>query len=100
MIYFIDEFCKQNRLPAKQLSPKAKGLLLRYKFPGNVRELKSLMELAVVLSADDVIEAGDINLQNPSVLNAVIEKEKTLKGLLQFTQTLLQGITAMLLWRG
>jgi DNA-binding NtrC family response regulator len=76
---FVDEFCKQNRLPSKQLSPKAKGLLLRYKFPGNVRELKSLMELAVVLSADDIIEASDINLQNPSVLHAVIEKEKTLK---------------------
>jgi len=66
-------------LPPKQLSAKAKSLLLRYKFPGNVRELKSLVELAVVLSSGDIIEVSDINLQNPTVLNAVIEKEKTLK---------------------
>jgi two-component system response regulator AtoC len=34
--------------------------LRQYPFPGNVRELKSLMELAVTLSDGDHIEAGDI----------------------------------------
>lgn len=76
---FADHFCRQNNLPTKQFSQKAKSLLLRYKFPGNVRELRSLIELSVVLSSDDVIDAKDINLQNQSVLKAVIEKEKTLK---------------------
>lgn len=76
---FIDEYCRLNMLPLKQLSPRAVTLLSRYKYPGNVRELKSLVELAVVLSSDEIIDANDINLQNASVLNAVIEKEKTLK---------------------
>jgi len=76
---FIDDFCRQNMLPGKQLSAGAKNILLRYKFPGNVRELKSLMELAVVLCSDNTIEANDINLHEPSAIKAVIEKEKTLK---------------------
>ena len=76
---FIDDFCRHNMLPPKQLSAGAKNLLMRYKFPGNVRELKSLIELAVVLCSDDVIEAHDINLHEASSIRAVIEKEKTLK---------------------
>ncbi len=76
---FIDDFCRHNMLPAKQLSASAKSLLMRYKFPGNVRELKSLLELAVVLCSDDVIEAQDINLHGTASIKAVIEKEKTLK---------------------
>ncbi len=76
---FIDDFCRHNMLPGKQLSVSARQMLSRYKFPGNVRELKSLMELAVVLCSDDTIESHDINLQESSSIRAVIEKEKTLK---------------------
>jgi DNA-binding NtrC family response regulator len=76
---FADEFCMQNNLSPKQFSAKAKALLLRYKFPGNVRELRSLIELAAVLSETNVIDAKDINLENQSVIKEVIEKEKTLK---------------------
>jgi DNA-binding NtrC family response regulator len=76
---FIGEFCRRNNLPVKQLNVKARALLLQYNFPGNVRELKSLIDLAVVLSGDDNIDAKDINLQNSSVLNTAIEREKTLK---------------------
>src|ERR1700755_3020749 len=37
--FFIDAFCKENKLEKKTLSPEAQQKLLQYPFPGNVREL-------------------------------------------------------------
>lgn len=76
---FIDDFSRQNNLPVKQLSAGAKSILMRYKYPGNVRELKSLIELAVVLSSGNLIEAQDINLHEKQSIRAAMDKEKTLK---------------------
>ena len=58
--FFISEFCQENGIPKKIFTAEAKQKLLRYAFPGNVRELKSVMELAVVLSDEfiDVIKKG------------------------------------------
>lgn len=48
--HFIRAFCAENNLPVKTLLPEASSLLLSYSFPGNIRELKSVIELAVTLS--------------------------------------------------
>ncbi|MEN8127641.1 MAG: sigma-54 dependent transcriptional regulator [Planctomycetota bacterium] len=42
--------------PGKKLSPQAEQLLLRYGWPGNVREIANAMERAYVLSVTEVIE--------------------------------------------
>lgn len=62
-LHFINIFCKENKIPLKTLSEETKHLLMSYPFPGNVRELKSLIELACVLSSGNEIQASDINLQ-------------------------------------
>lgn len=78
--FFIDDFCQKNNLPKKSLSPAAQQKLLSYSFPGNVRELKALMELACVLSSEKIIEAIDINLeaQKNSSAEFDISREKSL----------------------
>jgi DNA-binding NtrC family response regulator len=58
--HFARSFCEENKIPNKRLTPAAMQKLRQYPFPGNVRELKSLMELAVTLSDGEQIEAGDI----------------------------------------
>lgn len=58
--YFIELFCKENNMPMKKLSPEASAKLLSYSFPGNVRELKSMIELAVTLADDEEISTDDI----------------------------------------
>ena len=52
--HFIDNFCKENKISKKTLSPEAQQKLLQYSFPGNVRELKSIMEFAVVMADDEL----------------------------------------------
>ncbi len=41
--YYIDLFCRENHLPLKKLSDKAMGKLLNHTYPGNIRELKSIL---------------------------------------------------------
>lgn len=44
--WFIGDFARRQRMVPAQLSPEFTDLLLHYRFPGNVRELKILLELA------------------------------------------------------
>jgi len=69
--HFIGDFCKENNIPLKRLSTQAQKKLLNYQFPGNVRELKSLVELAVTLSVKEEIEASDFVLDPGDPLSAV-----------------------------
>jgi len=86
--YFIDQFCNENHLPKKHLHVEAKKTLMLYSFPGNIRELKSIVELACVMSNDDEIniEHIQIHTNNSKSFNNNTEN-LTLK---QFTTQILQ----------
>ncbi|MGB8491619.1 MAG: sigma-54 dependent transcriptional regulator, partial [Bacteroidales bacterium] len=77
--HFIIAFCKENRMPVKSLSVQAQRKLTNYSFPGNVRELKSLVELGVTLSSGVEIGPEDIILDpdEPVALNE--ERDLTLR---------------------
>src|SRR5690606_37931169 len=57
---FLQTFLKENGLAKKALSAGAQEKLLSHAFPGNVRELKAVIELAVVMADDAVIKAEDL----------------------------------------
>lgn len=76
---FIEYFCVENNIPLKRLSPQAQKKLLNYAFPGNVRELKSLVELAVTLSVNEEIAASDFVLEAEDPLAAVAGENLTLR---------------------
>jgi DNA-binding NtrC family response regulator len=46
--------------PPKQLSEKTRQILLKYPWPGNVREMANAMERAYVLTTEDVIEPASL----------------------------------------
>lgn len=77
--YFLEKFCKDNNMKVKSISEGAQKKLLSYAFPGNVRELKSVIELAVVMSVGDEIQAGEINLSASDIVNDVLNEELTMK---------------------
>jgi len=77
--HFIGSYCKENDLPLKKLSAEAQKKLLSYSFPGNVRELKSLVELAATLSVREELEAGDFVLEMDETLSVVADDDLTLR---------------------
>jgi two-component system nitrogen regulation response regulator NtrX len=62
--HFLKEFCHLNGLPFKSLSSQALKALMSYDWPGNIRELKNLMERVLILSAGEdtepIIQANEI----------------------------------------
>ncbi len=59
---YLYRTCRQYDLPYKQLSDGAKEELLAYDWPGNIRELRSVIERAVILSDGEMIEPEDLGL--------------------------------------
>ena len=66
---FIKDYCIKSKKALCRLSKEAKGILQNYSFPGNIRELKAMMELAVVLCEDNVIKADDLSLRKEVIHN-------------------------------
>lgn len=77
--HFTNEFCKENEMEPKDISEEARKLLLSYHFPGNIRELKAVMELACVLSNKKVIRANHLNLNIDDSVQNLLANEKTLE---------------------
>lgn len=63
---FVYQACNQFQKPLKKLTSSAKALFLDYPWPGNIRELKSVIESAVMVSDGDYITISDLpmNLQH------------------------------------
>jgi DNA-binding NtrC family response regulator len=65
--HFVQNFSHANRLPVRSFDAEAQRRLLAYSFPGNVRELKAVVELAAVLADGTHIRAVDLPpLQTPA----------------------------------
>jgi len=60
--YFIQKYAKKNRKDISDISKYSLSELMRYDFPGNIRELENLIERAVILSRSNIIETKDIAL--------------------------------------
>ena len=58
--HFLDEFAKENNLPAPSFEPGAIQCLRRYRWPGNIRELRNFAENAVVLHRGGSIHDYDL----------------------------------------
>ncbi|GAP41964.1 DNA-binding transcriptional response regulator, NtrC family [Lentimicrobium saccharophilum] len=77
--FFVDEFCQKNKLGKLSISSKAIEKIQKYPFPGNVRELKAIMELASVMTNTDVIEESDISFSTASASQDFLYEETTLE---------------------
>lgn len=58
--HFLDHFCKRHRRPAKQFSESAMKILCNASWPGNIRQLRNLMERLVVTVPQQEIEPNQL----------------------------------------
>ncbi|HEU4551926.1 MAG TPA: sigma-54 dependent transcriptional regulator [Chitinophaga sp.] len=76
---FLEEACRVNRLPPLQLGSSAREKLMQYSFPGNVRELKAVIDLAAVMCDGREITAENITFTRVGGNNFLLSEAKTLK---------------------
>ena len=62
--YFLDHFRGQHGRLGLQPSSAARQTLLKYHWPGNVRQLRNVIDSAVVLAGDERIENSDLSLRD------------------------------------
>lgn len=85
--HFVDEFCRENDMEPKEISDEAKKLLLTYHYPGNIRELKAVMELACVMSNRNIIKATHLNMNVDDNIQNLLATEKTIE---EYTQEIIK----------
>lgn len=62
--YFVDMFCKKMGKSINHIQPQVLELLSNYNFPGNIRELRNIIERAVILCFDDTLRVESFSLMN------------------------------------
>jgi two-component system nitrogen regulation response regulator NtrX len=61
--YFLAEFCARNNFHAKELAPEAVEALEQYSWPGNIRELRNVVERMAILARAGVLEAASVPVE-------------------------------------
>ena len=77
--HFIDMFVKDNKMKTILISKEAKDKLLKYSFPGNIRELKSVIDLACVMCNGKEILGEDLTFTSVNDTAFFLSDHKTLK---------------------
>ena len=62
--HFLKEFAVENQKEITGFSPEATDFLLKYEWPGNIRELENAIERAVILAKNSYIEVADLPQEN------------------------------------
>ena len=71
--YFLDKFARKMGKPLHGLAPQARERLLRYSWPGNIRELQNVIERATILARGALLEidsALDLRLDDQETTHA------------------------------
>ena len=105
--HFADLQCKQNGLPKVDFTPEAMEYLQRLPYPGNIRELKNLVERTLLVCEKETLDADDFKAhyiqpaetttsQNLSGLTLEeVERQRILQALEQYDNNLTQVATAL-----
>jgi len=75
--YFIRKYSQRERKKIEEISAEAMNFLIRYSFPGNIRELENIIERAVVFCEGTMIMSSDL----PVFLKEKKEEEVSPEGL-------------------
>jgi len=61
--YFLAEFCARNNFRSKTFEPAAVEALEQYGWPGNIRELRNVVERMAILARGDLLEAASVPVE-------------------------------------
>ena len=81
--HFADNYAARMSKPVPKISSDSMDALIRYAWPGNIRELQSFIERAVILSSGDVLELPPLASDNPVKKEVVTLRESERQILLE-----------------
>ncbi|WP_314970061.1 sigma-54 dependent transcriptional regulator [Phocaeicola abscessus] len=91
--YFVKRQCRENGLPPVEVTAEAIAYLARLPYPGNVRELKNLVERTLLITAKNRLEASDFEAQQQVDTLSQTEKNANRMNLEEVEkQTILQAL--------
>ena len=105
--YFADKQCEANGLPKVDFTVEAMEYLSRLPYPGNIRELKNLVERTLLVSGKQVLMSEDFKAQyqcpvEPKVTSNLqgmtleeIERQTILQALEKYNNNMSQVATAL-----
>lgn len=108
--HFLKHFLAQHGRPNLQLAPAARKKILEYNWPGNIRQLRNVIDSAVVLASGEKIEPSDLSLhdvgsERTESLRLDVWEERLIREALQRTDnnvveaTKLLGVSRATLYR-
>lgn len=77
--FFLDHFRRQHGRPNLQLSDAARLKLMGYQWPGNVRQLRNVIDSSVVLAEGSQIEPSDLGLRDAGSAGQGADQLETLR---------------------
>ena len=105
--HFAYQQCQQNGLPKVDFTPEAMKYLQSLPYPGNIRELKNLVERTLLVSGKETLDVDDFKAQNPHSAEAILsqsldnltldelERQRILQALEQYGNNLTQVATSL-----
>jgi two-component system nitrogen regulation response regulator NtrX len=66
--HYMDTFSRENNTRPKRITPAALDALQRYRWKGNIRELKNTVERMIIMTGGDTIDVADLpgTVRSPS----------------------------------
>ena len=77
--HFLDQFAIENQMRKFKISPEAQEKMMQYPFPGNIRELKSIIELSAVMAEDQEIRPQDISFNSTARMESFLYQEMSMQ---------------------
>ena len=75
LVYFINYFVENQSLPRRQFSDAALNYLRNYEWPGNIRELKNLVQRLLILGYSNMIDIDEIEVALGKQSGHIYDKE-------------------------
>ena len=72
--HFADKLCKENNMPRVDFTKEAMEYLQSLPYPGNIRELKNLLERTLLVSGKETLDVEDFKKQNVQPADALTSK--------------------------
>jgi two-component system nitrogen regulation response regulator NtrX len=86
--YYVDYFATHEKLPYRRFSVGAQNYMRNYGWPGNIRELKNLVQRVLILGAGDEITQDEVET---TLGTAPAVPTQSLEGMVSFDQPLRQA---------